>query len=79
MRYKHGESQEKEYMLLGLRKLEGINILNFKNKFGKDPLLLFNKEIQKLKKQGLIKVNLNDISLTTKGLDLANIVWEEFV
>jgi hypothetical protein len=40
---------------------------------------LFRKEIQKLVEQGLLEVDLNQIRLTRKGLDLANIVWEEFV
>ena len=71
--------QEKEYMLLGLRKIDGININEFKEKFTENPIYLFRKEIQKLVTEGLLEVDLNQIKLTFKGLDLANIVWEEFV
>ena len=71
--------QEKEYMMLGLRKLEGVHIVKFKEKFGQNPLFLFRTELEKLVKQGLIEVNLDNIILTSKGLDLANLVWEEFV
>ena len=66
-------------MLLGLRKIDGININEFKEKFTENPIYLFRKEIQKLVTEGLLEVDLNQIKLTFKGLDLANIVWEEFV
>ena len=35
--------------------------------------------IEKLVQEELIKVDLGQIKLTNKGLDLANIVWKEFV
>lgn len=71
--------KEKEYMILGLRKLEGINISNFKNKFGENPIYLFRNELNKLVTLELIEIDLDKIRLTNKGLDLANIVWEEFI
>lgn len=73
------EDKEKEYMLLGLRRLEGISIQKFKQKFASNPLYLFRRELDKLTKEGLLEVTLNHILLTDKGLDLANLVWEEFV
>ena len=73
------EDEEKEYMLLGLRKLEGVQIKKFKEKFGENPLFLFKKEIEKLVQENLIEVDLDNILLTKKGLDLANLVWEEFI
>ena len=50
------EEKKKEYMILGLRKLEGVEIRKFKEKFSQNPIYIFKK-----------------------GLDLANIVWEEFI
>ena len=73
-----GEIQ-KEYMLLGLRKIEGVDIQKFKNKFALNPIYLFRKELEKLVNDELIEIDLNNIKLTNKGLDLANLVWEEFV
>lgn len=73
------EEQEREYMLLGLRQLEGVKISEFKVKFGKNPIFAFRKEIEKLVNEGLLEVDLDVIRLTRKGLDLANLVWEEFV
>lgn len=73
------EEEQKEYMLLGLRKIEGVKISEFKNKFIQNPLYIFRKELDKLVEKELIEIDTNVIKLTTKGLDLANIVWEEFV
>ena len=71
--------QMKEYMILALRKLDGINLKQFKEKFNTDATTIFEKEIDKLIKEELIKVDKTNIKLTNKGLDFANIVWQEFV
>lgn len=63
----------------GLRKIDGISISKFKNKFVQNPTYLFRKELNKLSNEGLIKIDDNFIKLTDKGLDLANQVWMEFV
>lgn len=73
------DDKKKEYMLLGLRKIEGVDIQKFKNKFGDNPLYLFRNELNKLVNEELLEIDGNYIKLTNKGLDLANIVWEEFV
>lgn len=70
---------EKEFMMLGLRKLDGVSISKFEQKFGENPIYLFRNELQKLAEENLLEVDLDDIKLTSKGLDLANLVWEEFV
>lgn len=71
--------EQKEYMLLGLRKIEGVSISKFKEKFIQNPIYIFRKELNKLVKEELIEIDINNIKLTNKGLDFANIVWEEFV
>lgn len=73
------ESKMKEYMMLGLRKTSGVNILDFESRFNKNPVVLYCKELEKLSKEGLIVVIDENIKLTAKGIDLANLVWEEFV
>ena len=72
-------SKMKEFMMLGLRKIKGIKISDFKNKFGDNPIFLYRKELEKLVNEDLIEIDGDDIRLTNKGLDLANLVWEEFV
>ena len=66
-------------MLLGLRKIDGVSIQKFKNKFGENPIFLFKNELNKLVEENLITIDGDSIKLTNKGLDLANIVWKEFV
>ena len=73
------EDMQKEYMLLGLRKIDGVSISKFKEKFGENPIYLFRSELQKLVEDDLLVVDLDNIKLTNKGLDFANLVWEEFV
>ena len=73
------EEKQKEYMLLGLRKLKGISIQEFKKIFLENPIYLYRKELDKLVKEELIEVDLDSIRLSNRGLDLANLVWEEFI
>ena len=70
---------EKEFMMLGFRMLDGVKISKFKEKFGENPLYLFRNEINKLVEEKLIEVDLDNIKLTSTGLDLANLVFEEFI
>lgn len=73
------EAMQKEYMLLGLRKIDGVSIQKFKIKFVANPVFLYHSELEKLVNEELLEIDGDMIKLTNKGLDLANIVWEEFV
>lgn len=73
------EAMQKEYMLLGLRKIDGVSIQEFKIKFVANPVFLYHDKLEKLVNEELVEIDGDQIKLTNKGLDLANIVWEEFV
>ncbi|MBR3163034.1 MAG: oxygen-independent coproporphyrinogen III oxidase [Clostridia bacterium] len=73
------EDKQKEFMMLGLRTIDGISIREFKNKFNQNPLYLFRNELDKLSKEKLLTVDEDSIRLTNRGIDLANKVWMEFV
>ena len=73
------EDTKKEYMLLGLRKIDGVSISKYKNKFEENPVFKYRQELEKLVKENLLEIDGDNIKLTNKGLDLANLVWEEFV
>ena len=73
------DDSKKEFMLLGLRKIDGIKISEFKNKFGDNPIYLYRNELKKLSDEKLIIIQDDNIRLSNKGIDLANLVWEEFV
>lgn len=71
--------KKKEYMLLGLRKIDGVSIQEFKIKFVANPVFLYHDKLEKLVNEELVEIDGDQIKLTNKGLDLANIVWEEFI
>ena len=73
------QDEMKEFVMLGFRKLKGINKNEFYKKFNIEINQIFKKEILKLKSECLIEENDTNIMLTLKGLDLANLVFEEFV
>ena len=68
-----------EFVILGLRMINGFSIKNFNEKFEVDFLEEYKNELNKLIKMGLILIKNDIISLTDKGIDFANIVWSEFV
>lgn len=73
------DAMQKEFMMLGLRKIEGVSISDFKNKFVENPIFIFRQELDTLVKQELIEIEEDNIKLTNKGIDFANVVWEQFV
>ena len=73
------EDRKKEYMLLGLRTIKGVSISEFKEKYIDNPIFLYRKELEKLVEEKLVIIDGDYIKLTNKGLDLANLVWEEFI
>lgn len=75
----NNKDMEKEFMLLGLRKIRGVSIQDFKTKFVDNPVFVYHSELEKLVNEGLLEIDGDKIKLTNKGLDLANLVWEEFI
>ena len=73
------ESKIREYIILGLRKTDGISIDEINNKFEIDFEKDFANVLKKLIGFDLIKLENGNVFLTSKGLDLANVVWEEFI
>ena len=73
------EDSKKEFMLLGLRNIDWLKIIEFNNKFGDNPIYLYRNELKKLSDEKLIIIQDDNIRLSNKGIDLANLVWEEFV
>ena len=73
------EDKKKEHMLLGLRKIKGVKISKFKEKYRENPIYIYKNELEELVEEGLIIIDGDYIRLTDKGLDLANLVWEKFI
>lgn len=75
----NNKDMKKEFMLLGLRKIQGVSIQDFKTKFVDNPVFVYHSELEKLVNEDLLEIDGDKIKLTNKGLDLANLVWEEFI
>lgn len=73
------EDKKKEFMMLGFRKINGVEISKFKEKFVDNPIFIYRDKLNKLVEEGLIEIDLNNIKLTNKGIDFANLVFEEFI
>lgn len=66
-----------EFMIMGLRKTNGIKISEFEKRFFKNPCNIYNME--KFQKLGLIINDGEKIRLTERGMDVSNSVLCEFV
>ena len=72
------KEQMEEFMFLGLRLTEGININHFKNIFAQDINECYGSVLLKLKEQNLIQIS-DHIILTGYGVDVSNYVFTQFL
>jgi oxygen-independent coproporphyrinogen-3 oxidase len=73
------KAQMAEFVVLGLRLIEGINTKAFKARFGKDIFHVFKAPLAKFLAQGLLTHRSGNIALTPLGLDLSNMIFMEFL
>ena len=73
------KDKKEEFIMLGLRMNRGIDLTEYMKRFDQNFIFEFSKEIQKLKKIGLVEHNENYLYLTEKGLDLCDSVVLEFI
>lgn len=64
------EEEEFEYIMLGLRKIEGINLQDFKSRFNKDFIKTYKNKIEKLKEY--LNINLEYISIKEEYIYIMN-------
>lgn len=68
-----------EFIMMGLRLLDGIYFEDYYYRFGSFLQKDFEKEIMELKELKLLKVYKNKIALTKKGVQYANVVFRKFI
>lgn len=73
------EEQLGDAIFLGLRKISGIDINEFKKRYGCDILKVYASEIEELVRDGLLIVNDGTIRLSSNGILLGNEVFARFV
>ena len=67
-----------ETMFLGLRLIRGISIEEFTKRYI-SPFEMYEKQIEKFSKQGLLEWDKTHIKLTPKGIDISNLVFQELL
>lgn len=72
------ESME-EQLFLGLRKIEGISIAQFKQRFGSPLEEIFGSPIEQMQEKGLLQIQNGRLCLTEKGVFQGNYVFEQFL
>lgn len=68
-----------ETMFLGLRMTEGVNLLDFKEKFGVDMKNVYHSQTEELVMNGLAKIEDGCFRLTDRGFDLGNYAFGMFL
>lgn len=74
-----GTDRMREYPFLRLRTSKGIDTDEFKRRFGKDFAEVYKNELKENIGKGYLKVKCQNVTLTEKGLDYANLVMEDFL
>jgi oxygen-independent coproporphyrinogen-3 oxidase len=78
--HKNSEADKiSEYVFLGLRKTEGIDLERFKQLFGRSFWDIYAHETEGLIRRGLLELSGRTLKLTRLGLDLSNQVFSEYV
>jgi len=68
-----------EYLITGMRKIGGIDLADFEERFGVALESLHAETLERYRKQGLIEVRDNCLRFTKKGIDISNRVLVDFV
>ena len=68
-----------EYMILGLRLIDGVSAKEFNYRYNVDLFEVFGERIQKNIKKKLLEKENDRIRLTSYGLDVANEVFSDFI
>ncbi|MDD3223841.1 MAG: radical SAM family heme chaperone HemW [Clostridium sp.] len=73
------EDDMEEFVFLGLRKMDGISIYEFKKRFGKDIYSVYGKVIEKYQKDKMIFLKNGRLSLSSRGINISNYILSDFI
>ena len=73
------KEQMEEFMFLGLRLTEGVDMREFERLFSKRTEEVYPKPLASLLSAGLLKQEGTRLRLTPRGVDLSNMVFAEFL
>lgn len=73
------EDAMEEFMFLGLRKMAGVNVMDFQRRFGVPIEQVYEKEIKSNIDKGLLMRQGDMLKLTEYGIDICNTVMSDFI
>lgn len=68
-----------EFVFMGLRMINGINICEFKERFNRNIYDVYAEVIKKHMDEELLANEKGNIYLTSKGIELSNYVMSDFI
>jgi oxygen-independent coproporphyrinogen-3 oxidase len=68
-----------EFFYVGLRRTKGVSFAEFRRKFGIDAGDRYGASLQELEREGFLVRKGESACLTTKGIALADSVYERFL
>lgn len=71
--------RQSEYMILGLRLMEGISLAGFRETFGTDVRKVWPGVLEKYEGYGLLEEAAGRLKFTGEGISLSNVVLAEFL
>lgn len=71
--------QMEETMFLGLRRIPGVSVKRFEERFGVPLSEIYGKEIRHFREEGLLEEQDDRVFLTEQGLDVSNYVMAGFL
>ena len=73
------EDAMEEFMFLGLRKVAGVDVKDFQNRFGMPIEKVYEKEIESNINKGLLTRQADMLKLSEYGIDICNTVMSDFI
>lgn len=73
------QEQMEEFMFLGLRLTEGVDLEEFARCFGKAAEEVYGEQISSFERQGLLKREGRRLRLSPRGVDVSNVVFSAFL
>ncbi len=80
--WQHENTKEEnisEYLFTGMRKIAGIELSDFRARFGADLESVYGEVLEKYRREGLIDIVGGHLRFTETGIDISNRVLAEFV
>lgn len=72
-------ARKEEFMFMGLRKMAGVSVKDFQERFGESLWEVYRDTLPELIDKKLLEVKGDKIYLTRRGIDVSNVVMAEFL